>query len=45
MKRFIFLAIAMIFTVLEGKILLVIGQDLNSVREYAKSGYFPEPGE
>lgn len=44
MKRFIFLAIAMIFTVLEGKILLVIGQDLNSVREYAKSGYFPEPG-
>ena len=44
MRRLTFLIIAMIFTVLEGKVLLVIGQDLNSVREYASSGYFPEPG-
>ncbi|PLV57645.1 glycosyl hydrolase [Thermotoga sp. SG1] len=44
MKRLLFLMLALIFVNLEGKILLVIGQDLDSVREYVRSGYFPVPG-
>jgi len=32
-----------IIATLNGEILLFIGQDLNSVREYVESGYFPKP--